>query len=81
MTVEGHIENGQIILNQPVVLPEGKKVRVEVLEGEPSTSALPTELPATTQFDHYAPIVGAIDDLPNDFAAQHDHYVHGTPKK
>ena len=34
MTVDGHIENGQIVLNQEIVLPEGMKVRVEFVEKE-----------------------------------------------
>ncbi len=34
MTVEGHIENGQIVLNQGIVLPEGMKVRVELVAHE-----------------------------------------------
>ena len=25
--------------------------------------------------------VGVFDDLPEDFAAEHDHYIHGTPKR
>ena len=80
MTIEGHIENGQIVLNQPVALPEGMKVRVELLDRESSTAS-PANPPAVTQFDHYSSVIGAIDDLPGDFAAQHDHYIHGTPKK
>ena len=31
MTIEGHVENGQIILDQQVALTEGMKVRVELL--------------------------------------------------
>jgi hypothetical protein len=31
MTLEGHVVNGQIVLNQNVALPEGMKVRVELL--------------------------------------------------
>jgi hypothetical protein len=79
MTVDGHIEKGQIVLNQEISLPEGMKVRVELLsdsESPQKADALPG-----TQFDHYKSIIGAIDDLPSDFAAQHDHYIHGTPKK
>lgn len=25
--------------------------------------------------------VGIIDTLPEDFAAEHDHYIYGTPKR
>ena len=31
MTIEGHIENGHIILDEQIPLPEGMKVRVELL--------------------------------------------------
>jgi hypothetical protein len=31
MTLEGHVENGQIILDEAVALPEGMKVRIELL--------------------------------------------------
>jgi hypothetical protein len=34
MTVDGHIENGQIVLNQEILLPEGMKVRVELLSDD-----------------------------------------------
>jgi hypothetical protein len=78
VTIDGHIENGQIVLNQEISLPEGMKVRVELLsDGETTPKA---DAPPGTQFEHYKSIIGAIDDLPSDFAAQHDHYVHGTPK-
>ena len=79
MTVEGHIENGQIILDQKVALPDGVKVRVELLSAsEPREKA---NSAAKTQYEHYKSIIGAIDDLPVDFALEHDHYIHGTPKK
>jgi hypothetical protein len=32
MTFEGHIENGQIVLDQDAPLLEGMKVRVEILQ-------------------------------------------------
>ena len=34
MTVEGHIENGKIVLNQEISLPEGMNVRVEFVSQE-----------------------------------------------
>ena len=32
MTVLGHIENGTVVLDERVELPEGAQVRVEILE-------------------------------------------------
>jgi hypothetical protein len=77
MTIEGHVENGRIILHGDVPLAEGMRVRVELLSG--NTPESPSS--AGTQFDHYQAVIGAIDDLPSDFAARHDHYIHGTPKE
>ena len=39
MTYHGHIENGQIVLNEPVVLPEGAEVRIDVLREAKSETA------------------------------------------
>jgi hypothetical protein len=42
-----------------------------------STSAAP---PAPTIADQFADVIGTVPDLPDDMAAQHDHYIHGAPK-
>jgi hypothetical protein len=26
-------------------------------------------------------VIGSVEGLPPDFAENHDHYIHGTPKK
>lgn len=36
MTLRGHVKNGQIALDEPVQLPEGAQVNVELVE-KPST--------------------------------------------
>jgi hypothetical protein len=35
---------------------------------------------APTLADQFADVIGAAPDLPQDMAAQHDHYLHGAPK-
>lgn len=79
MTYQGHIENGVIVLDEPVTLQDGAKVRVELLSD--SAAQQKTDSSGVSHFEHYKSVIGAIDDLPADFAAQHDHYIHGTPKK
>ncbi len=38
MSLEGHIENGRVVFDEPVSLPNGTPVRVEVVQGAaPST--------------------------------------------
>lgn len=36
MTLEATVINGQIVLDQPQVLPEGAKVKVEIRQFEPA---------------------------------------------
>lgn len=79
MTVEGRVENGHIVLNQEITLPEGMKVRVEFLSEV--EGAQEVGQPRSSHYEHYQSFIGSINDLPADFAAQHDHYIHGTPKK
>jgi hypothetical protein len=71
MTIRGHIENGVVVLDEPANVPDGTVVRVEIVESKPRK----------TLAERFANIIGAANDLPSDMAAQHDHYIHGTPKK
>ena len=70
MSFQGHIVNGVVVFDGPMSLPEGTEVRVE-----------PVAAPARkTLAERYKNIIGAVE-LPEDMAENHDHYVHGTPKK
>ena len=71
MTLEGRVQNGAIVLEPPANLPEGARVRVEVI---------PTAAEATL-FDRIGHLAGRATHLPPDAAEQHDHYLYGTPKK
>lgn len=71
MTLEGVVRNGMVVLDQPQRLPEG--MRVQVLVPEPEAD------PPTLAF--LLKYAGTANDLPADMAAQHDHYIHGTPKR
>jgi hypothetical protein len=71
MTLHGILNNGVIVLDQPAPLPEG--TRVEVI-----LKPLPDKRP--TLSERLLKHAGTVPDLPPDMAAQHDHYIHGTPK-
>jgi hypothetical protein len=79
MTVNGHVENGQIVLDEAVPLVEGMKVRVEVVEPAAEQSRKEEDQP--TLYERHKSFIGTINDLPSDFARNHDHYLHGQPKK
>jgi hypothetical protein len=70
MTYRGHIQNGFIVLDETVVLPEGTQVRVE-----------PVGESGRTLADRFGDLIGCVSDLPSDMAENHDHYIHGTPKR
>lgn len=77
MTYKGHVENGVIVLDTPDVLPEGVSVNIrveleETLQEPEKTSPF---------YEGIKEFIGIFDDLPPDFAANHDHYIHGTEKR
>jgi hypothetical protein len=78
MILEGHIKNGVVVFDDPVSLPEGTPVRVEVVaNGQPQTE---TPSPATLQKRLENFLKHAVD-LPEDAALNVDHYLYGHPKK
>jgi hypothetical protein len=71
MSYKGIVKNGQIALPPDVVLPEGATVVVDVKVG-------------TEDFPDWSRDLVRLAkdrDWPEDMAAQHDHYIHGTPKQ
>ena len=79
MTYHGYIQNGQIIFSEPVALPEGAEVRVDVLDGKIADANRAES--EKTLYERLKPVIGAAKGLPPDLATQHDHYLHGRPKQ
>jgi hypothetical protein len=69
--LEGTVRNGVIVVDGAAPLPDGTKVKVFV---ESSTAM-------TTLAQRLLKHAGTVPDLPTDLAEQHDHYIHGTPKR
>jgi hypothetical protein len=78
MTLQGHIENGHIVLDGMVKLPEGAKVTVSVQTGD-SQSGAKEEFPSL--YDRLKTVAGKAKGLPSDLAINHDHYLHGQLKR
>jgi len=74
ITVEAVYENGVLKPTQPLPLKEHEKVRVTV---EPAGQSLVDRIVARAR----ALPPEVLDRLPADGAAQHDHYIYGTPKR
>lgn len=76
MTYQGHIENGVVVLDESAILPDGAKVQVVlVLPSEAQSETTPRTL-----YERFESIIGKAEGLPADFAEQHNHYIHGSPK-
>ncbi len=78
MTYQGHVENGTVVLDLPVPLPEGAKVEVAVLDRR-----LPRD--ETPFLDWVLELANSIPEedvnkMPTDGSINHDHYLYGTPK-
>ena len=71
MSWRGVVRHGVIELLDGVILPEWMEVEVTPLEVQ-------SEEPLSDFLMRFA---GTIDGLPEDMAKNHDHYIHGTPKK
>jgi hypothetical protein len=70
----GEIRDGVVVFEGPApALPAGTKVRIEpILADEPVSRTLAERL---------RPVIGSVTGLPADMAEQHDHYLHGAPKR
>lgn len=63
-------ENGTIVLPPEAKLPAGTRVRVEAMPAD--------DRPIGQKL---LDLAGVVKDWPADFAANHDHYLHGAPKR
>ncbi len=71
MTLHGTLKKGTIVLDEPASWPDGTRVEVAVQAGG-------KKLTLAEKLLRHA---GTVPDLPADMSEQHDHYIHGTPKK
>ena len=71
MTYRGQVRNRVVVLEPSIELPEGTEVRVELV----------TPSARKTLAEQLGDLVGSVPDLPTEMAEQHDHYLHGAPKR
>ena len=71
MIYHGQIKNGIVVLDEKPELPEGTEVEVQTIPSPPRK----------TLAERFQNVIGRATVLPDDMAAQHDHYIHGSPKK
>ena len=71
ITARGHIRGNTVVVDEDLGLPEGALVtiRLETNEAPPSLA------------ERLHDIIGIANELPEDMAMNHDHYLHGAMKK
>jgi hypothetical protein len=70
-TIAAHFDGQFIVPDEPIQLPIGQRLRVnvELLE------------PLSPRFAELLRFARDLPDAPPDLSAQHDHYLYGTPKR
>ena len=76
MTYRGHVKSGVVVLDEPAELQEGEEVTVQV-----KRHGAASEQEAPTLYEQLQDVIGIAEGLPADLAENHDHYLHGHPKK
>ncbi|MFL5329732.1 MAG: hypothetical protein ACJ8C4_12535 [Gemmataceae bacterium] len=74
MELEGTVQNGMIVPDEPNQLVEGD--RVLILTNKPRSNE---QLSPLAQ--RLLKLAGTAAGLPSDMARNHDHYLHGAPKQ
>ena len=76
MTIRAHFDGKTLVPDEPVNLPVNCPLQIEVAPVAPATvGQRPQKNLAAALND-----LPANPDWPSDGAAQHDHYLYGTPK-
>lgn len=75
MEYSGQVKGGVVVF-QNGTPPEGSLVRVKIVEENQKTPKAPNGIWAKM-----LKFAGTVEGLPPDFAKNHDHYIHGAPKK
>ena len=78
MTYRGHVSNGVVVLDEPAELPDGMAVVVTPLDESAPAASDEERMP--TLAERLKDVIGTVEGPP-DLADNHDHYLHGAPKK
>jgi hypothetical protein len=72
MTFYGRVQDGRVILDEAVNLPDGTKVTIA-----PLNSLSEEERTTTTMYERWKPIVGIAKHLPPDASTKIDEVLYG----
>ena len=70
-SIAAHFDGRFIVPHEPVQLPVGQQLRIQVEVVEPSPP----------RFAELLRFASDLPEAPPDLSAQHNHYLYGTPKR
>lgn len=74
MIFRGHVEDGAVILDEPADLPNGARVRVELLANDDAAAQTQT---GKSLSEDLLELAGRASGLPVNAAERHDEYLAG----
>lgn len=81
MVYRGHVKNGVVVLDDPASLADGVEVTIHPARPTSKRRKPKAKRKTTTLGQRLMKYAGKAKGLPADFARNHDHYLHGVPKK
>src|SRR5687767_10432501 len=75
VVIRGHFDGQVLVPDEPVDLPQNQPLVLHIGLVDPVPAQEPSGIVSVLQ--KYA---GALE-APSDWASEHDHYIHGTPKR
>lgn len=81
LELEGVVRDGLIHPSEPIQEYEGKRVKITLESPDPDSA-----IAADASDEAWQALMDMLDSLKTDmgivdFADNHDHYIHGTPKR
>ena len=70
MAYRGHVENGVVVLDEPIRFEEGAIVHVELVSATGIQGSI-----SAARYERYRPFIGAVKDKPADWSENHDEYL------
>ena len=91
MVYTAQVKNGVVVFDNGSP-PEGAKLRIEVVMPDAKTPRTQGDFDQGSQAGEQSParpaiwdkllkLAGTVKGLPPDMAENHDHYIHGAPKR
>jgi hypothetical protein len=80
-SLRAHFDGKVIVLDEPADLPTHTPLKVEVTLESEATSEPKRRRGILADLADWAESLPIDPDSPGDRAAQHDHYLYGTPKR